>query len=82
MRIRGDRGDQLIESYECLYLTPVDGWVGSLVILFLSFFSLFVHSLERCVSNGNMRERKFSRLAKRLEGKSVTRYITGNAKSR
>lgn len=31
MRIRGDRGDQLIESHKCLYLILVDGWVGSLV---------------------------------------------------
>lgn len=29
-----------------------------------------------------MREGKFSRLAKGSEGKSVARYITGNAKSR
>lgn len=43
MRIREDRGDYLIKSYKYLYLTSVDGWVGSLVeFLFFSFFPFYL----------------------------------------
>lgn len=61
----------------------MDGWAPwSIFDYFFFLFFFFIYSLEGCVSDENMREGKFFRLAKGSEEKLVTRYITGNVKSR